>query len=276
MNLSGKAAEAANDILRAFENPNSLPAPLATIFIWRKDDSPCRSWSWRNQLIAALHGHKDARGFRQWLEAGRCVKKGEKAFFILSPCTKKVEDVKTGEEKAVLFGFRGTPVFGSEQTQGEPLPAVDPAVEGWLRSLPMRDVAGSWGLKVKAFNGRAGGRLGVYRLDECISLGVENLATWTHELIHAADHRNGKLAELGQHWRSETVAELGGAVLLTVLGLKHEADLGGCWRYIKSYAAKEGIDTFKACNLVLERTCEAVALVLDTAEALKSGTGVAA
>ena len=141
MNLSGKAAEAANDILRAFENPNSLPAPLATIFIWRNDDSPCRSWSWRNQLIAALHGHKDARGFRQWLEVGRCVKKGETAFFILSPCTKKVEDVKTGDEKAVLCGFRGTPVFGFNQTQGDPLPEGDPAVDGWLRSLPMRDVA---------------------------------------------------------------------------------------------------------------------------------------
>lgn len=276
MNLSDKAAEAATDILRAFQNPHSLPAPLATIFIWRKNSSPCRSWSWRNQLIAALHGHKDARGFRQWLEVGRCVQKGEKAFCILSPCLKKVEDSKTGEEKAVLFGFRGTPVFGFDQTEGEPLPENDLAVEGWLGSLPLRDVARSWGLKVEAFNGRAGGWLGAYRPGHGISLGVENLATWAHELIHAADHRNGKLAELGQHWRSESVAELGGAVLLTVLGLKHEADLGGCWRYIKSYADKEGIDTFKVCNLVLERTCEAVALVLDTAEALKCGTGVAA
>lgn len=276
MNLSGKAAETANDILRAFENPNSLPAPIATIFIWRKDASPCRSWSWRNQLIAALHGHTDARGFRQWLEAGRCVKKGEKAFIILSPCMKKVVDEDTGKEKTVLFGFRGMPVFGFGQTDGDALPEADPAVAQWLDSLPMREVANAWGLKVEAFNGKDVGKLGTFLAGKGIALGVENTATWAHELIHAADHRNGNLTELGQHWRSETVAELGGAVLLTILGLKHDADLGGCWSYIKGYAAKEGIDTLKACNLVLERTCEAVALVLDTTEALVSEMEVAA
>ena len=87
-----------------------------------------------------------------------------------------------------------------------------------------------------------------------------------HELTHAADHRNGKLTELGQHWRSETVAELGGAVLLCVLGFKHEADLGGCWEYVQRYAEKRGIDTLRACNLVLDRTCEAVAHILNAAE----------
>jgi hypothetical protein len=276
VNLSGKAAETANDILRAFENPNSLRAPIATIFIWRKDASPCRSWSWRNQLIAALHGHTDARGFRQWLEVGRCVKKGEKAFFILSPCMKKVEDKDTGEEKVALAGFRGTPVFGFSQTDGDALPEADPAVSHWLDSLPMREVADAWGLKVEAFNGRDGGHLGEYRHGKGICLGARNNLIWAHELIHAADHRNGKLTELGQHWRSETVAQLGGAVLLTVLGLEHDADLGRCWDYIKHYADKERIDTFKACNLVLERTCEAVALVLDTAEALVSEMEVAA
>ncbi len=101
-----------------------------------------------------------------------------------------------------------------------------------------------------------------------IALGVKNLSTWAHELIHAADHRNGKLTELGQHWRSETVAELGGAVLLKILGHHHDADLGGCWEYVQGYAKRQKIDVLKACNLVLERTCEAVALILDTAEEL--------
>lgn len=79
------------------------------------------------------------------------------------------------------------------------------------------------------------------------------------------------MTELGQHWRSETVAELGGAVLLKILGYDHEADLGGCWQYIKHYAMKQGIDVLKACNLVLERMCEAVALILDTAEKITTG-----
>ena len=227
-------------------------------------------------MITALNGHSDARGFRQWQEVGRSIKKGEKAFYILSPCSKKVTDEHTGEEKMVLRGFRGTPVFGFGQTEGDPLPESDPAMQNWLRSLPMREVADAWRLNVEACNGVEGGHLGAYRLGRSISLGAQNNLIWAHELIHAADHRNGKLTELGQHWRSETVAELGGAVLLTVLGLEHDADLGGCWRYIKRYAEREKIDALKACNVVLERTCEAVALVLDTAEALKSEEGVAA
>ena len=42
-----------------------------------------------------------------------------------------------------------------------------------------------------------------------IALGVENLSTWAHEFIHAADDRLGHLTENGQHWRAEAVAELG-------------------------------------------------------------------
>jgi hypothetical protein len=90
MLLQGKAAGAADDILRAFQNPNGLPAPLDQVFIRRRDNAPCRAWSWRHQLLAALHGHADARGFRHWEQVGRHVRKGEKAFNILSPCVRDV------------------------------------------------------------------------------------------------------------------------------------------------------------------------------------------
>jgi hypothetical protein len=276
MKLFGKAAEAANVIMQAFENPNSLPAPLAQVFIHRKDSAPCRRWSWRNQLIAALNGYSDARGFRQWQDVGRCVKRDEKAFYILSPCVKKVVDEDSGEEKKVICGFRGTAVFGYEQTEGQPLAPSDPQLEDWLTRLPLREVADDWGLSVEAYNGQAGVRLGTFTSGGGIALGVKNLSTWTHELVHAADHRNGKLNELGQHWRSETVAELGGAVLLKVLGHDDDADLGGCWKYIQSYASQEGRDVLKTCNLVLERTCEAVALILDTAETIRAQRALAA
>jgi hypothetical protein len=270
MLLQGKAAEAANEILRAFQKPNSLPTPLGQVFIHRKDNVPCRAWSWRNQLLSALHGHADARGFRQWEQVGRHVKEGEKAFYILSPCMKTVEE-KTGDEKKVIYGFKGTPVFGFDQTEGKSLPVGDPVFERWLKSLPLREVADAWGLSVEAYNGKGATSLGKFRHElngngKAIALGVKNLSTWAHELVHAADHRTGKLTELGQHWRSETVAELGGAVLLKVLGHDHDADLGGCWEYLQGYAKKQKIDVLKACNLVLERTCEAVALILDTAE----------
>src|SRR5689334_19781216 len=88
----GHAEEAANDILRAFQSPDQLPGALSQVFVRRKDDSPCRRWSWRNQLIVAVRGYSDARGFRQWEQVGRRVKKGEKAFRILSPVTGRVVD----------------------------------------------------------------------------------------------------------------------------------------------------------------------------------------
>ena len=89
-----------------------------------------------------------------------------------------------------------------------------------------------------------------------------------HELVHAADDRLGQLTERGQHWRSETVAELGGAVLLECLGQPVEADLGGCWEYVSAYARDAGLEPITACNRVLTRTCDAVALILDTAAQL--------
>jgi hypothetical protein len=268
MHLNETAKEAAKAILAAFQKPNDLPKPLATIFIHRQDPIPCRNWSWRNQLLVALHDYTDARGFRQWQAAGRQIKKGEKAFYILSPCMKRVEDKETGKEETILCGFRGTAVFGLEQTEGEPLPA--PATDDWIESLPLIEVARSWGIRVDTFNAGRGphGRFARLRdgSGQSITIGVKNLAVWTHELVHAADFRNGNLHEMGQHWRSETVAQLGGAVLLRILGFEHDADLGGCWDYIQNYAAQTGIEVLDACGRVLDRTCEAVALVLDEAE----------
>lgn len=268
MRLLNKAEEAAADILKAFESPNELPKPLAQVFVNRKDGSPCRKWSWRNQLIVALRGHEEARGYRQWEQVGRQVKPGEKAFRILSPLAKKIVDEKTEDERTAVYGFRGTPVFGVIQTEGEPLPDHSEDTCRWLASLPLREVAETWGLSVEAYNGQGSGFRGAYRHGTGIALGVTNLSTWCHELVHAADDRNGKLK--GKTISRETVAELGGAVLLSILGFEHEADLGGCWEYIQSYAKKGGSDVLAACGAVLDRTCEAVALILDTAEELRN------
>ena len=268
MKMLSKAEEAAADILKAFENPNDLPKPVAQIFICRKDGSPCRKWSWRNQLISAIRGHNEARGFRQWEQIGRRVRKGEKAFRILSPLVKKGSDEESGEERFAVYGFRGTPVFGLGQTEGKPLPIRADETRAWLDSLPLRGVADAWGLSVEAFNGEGGGYLGVYRHGSGIALGVKNLSTWCHELVHAADDRNGKLK--GRKVRREMVAELGGAVLLRILGYEADADLGGCWEYIQRYAGDEKIDVLAACGRVLDRTCDAVALILNSAEELQN------
>ena len=59
MKMYGKAHETASTILEAFRNPETLPEVIAPIFIHRKDDLPCRKWSWRNQLLTALAATDD-------------------------------------------------------------------------------------------------------------------------------------------------------------------------------------------------------------------------
>jgi antirestriction protein ArdC len=270
----GKAKDAADRIVAAFQS-GTLPKALAPIFINRPDeDTPCRKWSWSNQLLTALAGHSDARGFRQWQSVGRHVKKGQKSFQILAPMTKKVErkDKATGEvsEGVAVFGFRAVAVFGLEQTEGDSLPEPDPAIAEWLKNLPLADVAEHWGLSVESFQGGEGRPQGWYRRGQAIALGVENLSTWCHELCHAADYKTGGLTELGQHWRSETVAELGASILLECLGYSDDSDRGGCWEYVRAYATKAEIEPIKACQRVLGRTCDAVALILDTAAELQA------
>jgi len=266
MKFIGQAKQAAADILKAFENPQGLPKPLANIFIRRRDNVPCRKWSWRNQLLVALRGCEDARGFRQWQAVGRNVKAGERAFHILAPTTRNVIDGVTDKERFIVIGFKSIPVFGFEQTEGAPLAAKDPEADKWIESLPLLQVAKSWGLAVETFDGESADCLAWYRRRKGIGVGTTNLSTWTHELVHAADDRNGKLKEDRQHWRSETVAELGSAILLRLLGFEDESDLGGCWGYINRYSAEAGIEVVDACGRVLDRTCSAVALILDTAQ----------
>jgi antirestriction protein ArdC len=60
-------------------------------------------------------------GFRQWLAAGRCVRKGEKALYILHPCARKAQ----GDEDQADVYFREAAVFDATQT--DPLPVSAPA-----------------------------------------------------------------------------------------------------------------------------------------------------
>jgi hypothetical protein len=271
MQYYGKARETAGEILRAFQTPETLPKALAPIFIHRRDDSPCRKWSWRNQLLTALAGTSDARGYRQWQAVDRHVKKGAKAFHILSPCVKKTGQTdEKGDPIVRCFGFRATAVFRVEDTDGEPLDTGNPELDKWIADLPLRDVAEHWGLAVHTYNGEPGRAHGYYRHAESIALGVQNVEVFLHELVHAAEYRLGNAVERGQHWRKETVAEFGAAVLAECLGIDHAKDFGGAYRYIEAYAKAAEKTPESACMDALDRICQAVALILDTAETLNA------
>ena len=269
MKYYGKAEETINKILEQFETGN-LPKALAQVFVNRSDHVPSSCWSFQNQLIQACYGATDSRGFKQWQGAGRAVKKGERSISILGPCIKKYEN-DAGEEKKALFGFKSIAVFDVEQTEiTDPdkwalADKEDENEKARLEAMPLHEVAIKWGLKVSSYNGQNAGYLGVYRHGQAIGLGVENLSTWTHELVHAADDRNGTIVKSpGQNAGNETVAELGGAILLIMLGHEEAADIGGAWQYVKGYAKEDKKLAIKRATNLIDRTCKAVALILDT------------
>jgi hypothetical protein len=280
MKLVGKhTEEVAQRILEAFQDPTKLPKALAPILINQEDDTrPCSKWSWHNQLLVAMSGTSDARGYKQWGKVKRTVKKGSKALWILGPCIKKIKDKTTNEETTILIGFKSIPVFAIEDTEGEDLPVN--ASEEWLQALPFLEVARAWNIPVQIQAYANDGELGCFSRsafnedeNQKITLKAKQLHIFAHELVHAADYRVGKLKE--DSWHREIVAEFGSAILLEMWGIHQfeehsqiftESDLGGAYQYIKRNADSVGKDTVKACIEVLDKTCKAVKLILDTLE----------
>jgi len=280
MRLYGQHShEVAERIIDAFKHPEQLPKALAPIFIRRKDDVPCRRWSWHNQLIVALCGTMDARGIRQWRDVGRHIKKGSKALWILAPCMRTVtQEDEYGREakRQIVHGFRSVPVFRLEDTEGDLLPGAEDKYNEWVRRLPLVEVAEAWDINVGTYSHTGDGPHGYYRYGaggQAIMLAVENSSTWAHELVHAADHRVTGLK--GEKWHKEVVAGLGSATLLRCLELEEASDLGGAFAYIAHYAERAQMPAVRVCIAVLDRVCESVKLILDTAEQLQEVTAPA-
>lgn len=283
MKYYGRAQETANRIVEAFKS-GDLAEPLAQVYLTRVSSVPMAKWSYLNLFSVLLAGCTDARGYRQWLKVGRKVKPGQKAAaYILVPLFGKKDETKTKngrettKEISFIYGFKGVAVFDISQTEGEPV-EQDNSVNTFVEGLPLVEVANEFGLDLIPYNGGGpkGGALGWYSPGASkIGLGVENWSTWAHELVHAADDRVGNLTERGQHYASETVAELGGAVLLKMLGHDEAADLGGAWKYISTYAKSVNKDPVNICGKVIGRVCEALDLILETAEQVNGEAVVA-
>ena len=264
-NYFGKAENAAHAIVKAFASGN-VPSALAQVFVKGMAERHCSKYSFMNQFLVAIHGYSDCMGFKQWLKVERNVKKGEKAFSILAPVMRKIDDKATGDKKTICIGFKGIQVFGYEQTEGKP--RVDnPNAVDFLEKLPFLKVAKSWGLDVSAYNGAEGQALGCYSMGNSINMGVENLSTWAHELAHASDDRLGNLKPSRKdRSMDEVVAEFAGAVLLKMIGKDEEADLGGAFDYIQSWASRDNMKIEDACRKVLGRVCNIVELIVNAQE----------
>ena len=248
--MTHNVRETLKSILQAFESGNIPEAVAYSMF--PIPDLPSSKWSFLNRITMFLSGTADARGFRQWNDAGRHVKKGAKAIYILVPRMIKRETAsETGEteEQEVLAGFMGRPVFRVEDTEGEPLDYEQ--IE--LPPLPLMERAREWGLSVKAVPGNFRYH-GYFSPDKReIGLASKDEAVFFHELSHYAHHRIVGDFRTVPPWEKEVVAELAAAALCKTVG-KESRYLGTGFQYIKHYAEQAGLSPVKACLKVINQT----------------------
>lgn len=271
--VSAERAGAALESVLALVESGDLPNAIARTWIARVEGlSPMVHWSLGNQLLALLAGTCDARGYRQWQEAGRHVVKGAKAFHILGPSTRKVEDRETGEERVIVLGFHPIPVFRFEDTEGFPLeqPDYDPPAPA-----PLTEVARSWGIAVEYVPNVGQSWLGLYRHkrdaegdgSERIMLAAHAEQVFFHELAHAAHQRvlraAGKdLADVSSD-RKELVAELTAATLGQLHGLEL-SELAWSREYLQSHAGAKSVGS--ACMGVLSEVQSCLTAILTESE----------
>jgi antirestriction protein ArdC len=195
---------------------------------------PCRHWSYLNQFMTYLSGTSDARGYRQWQEAGRQVKKGAHALYILVPMIYKArieEEDKIIQE--TLKGFKAMPVFRVEDTEGEELDYQKRITEFDPESLPLIDVARSLGVTVSA--GLTGEASGFYvPALKAITMGCDDGQVFLHELSHAVDRALPGYKD--DYAFKEIVAELSSAFLASLYGAG--VDIDNTAAYIQSWAGK--------------------------------------
>lgn len=232
MQLSDKAQASLNKVIEKFESGDLSPITHA-IRLQLDPAAPARQWTLSNRVLAfAQTGHLDCRGYRQWQEVGRQVKKGCHSAYILRPQMVKKSRLNANgveEEYQLLVGFAPIPVFSLADTEGDPLPEYEPQ-----ELPPLAEIGQKLGIEI-TYQPLPADRLGDYSPNaDKIRLGTHDEAVFFHELAHAAHKRIDGQLKGGQDTQQETIAEFTAAVLMELYGLRDHT--GNAWRYIKSYA----------------------------------------
>lgn len=208
----------------------------------------------------------DYRGFAQWKEIKRFIKKGEHSpVSILAPAFKKYvrkyykndqgekiylsKDEKAPEGKKsetetgqYIDGFFGIPVFNVDQTYGQEIKYKK--LE--LPKMPYMEVAKFLDIKVEAvgFKGKSYGSF-TPSLNR-IQLATPNQVTFFHELSHAVDHYlikklggKGLSMETKQYSEQEIVAQFAANVLAYIVGYEIEQTTAYTKQYIQHYSTSE-------------------------------------
>lgn len=247
-------------LLDMFANED-FPAQLALTIIKRENAIPSDSWSITNRLIMRIIGEtNDARTYKQWQAVKRQVRKGEKAFGIIAPVTKKVHNDETDKDEIRIIGFRALPVFAYEATEGEPLPEVDCTP---TKLPPFFDAAEALGVSV-SWKPLSCNAYGYYRLsDHSITLHSQDYAVFYHELAHAVHDTIEPLKDVPDA-KAEVVAELTAAVMCEmaeVSGYQQQS-----YEYIKRYVKdKDNKAVMKAIADVLSLVEQIVGKVVAAA-----------
>ena len=243
-------------IIRLFSTAQ-LPDLCAKALI-TAPDKPSSKWSFGNQLLMLLSGTSDARGYRQWEDAGRHVRRGSKAFYILGPVfvRKLLEsaDPSEDDEVEVLVGFRGIPVFRVEETEGAELPTYKPR-----NPPPLLEVAERFGMRVNYLRLSSG----VYGMTDyerqVITLATEDWTVFWHELAHAIHRSYEPKAAHGQEPEAETIAQLVAATLARLYG---KPDDSFSWTYVASQAQSSSPQQVgRLCMRVLDRVKKVLELI---------------
>ena len=239
-------------VLECFGSGN-LPKAI-TYSVFPAANIPSSRWSLLNRILVFLSDTQDARGFRQWKEVNRHVKKGAKAIHILVPRIVKRENDEGEEER--LAGFMARPVFRIEDTEGETVKYEQ--VE--LPNLPLMEKAKEWSISVKPIPGNQSyyGYFSHHRNE--IALASKEETVFFHELAHAA-HKRLVGTNKSQQWKKEIVAELAAAVICQIVG-KTSKYLGNNYRYIDHYAKKANLRPVQGCLKVISDVEKVIELIL--------------
>ena len=194
-----RVAQVTGQILDAFRT-GRLAEPLAQTFLHH--GLHCERWSINNQMVVHLLGYQDAATYNQWQALGRQVRRGSTAFYLMKPHVvyRTVEDDSTGEDRRVpafIRGFGWFAVHPYESTEpiagfeGQVYCLEDIAEQRWqfVAGLPLIEVAEAWGIHVTTYRGREDASYGWAIPGRAIGLGVANLSTWAHELVHHSFRR---------------------------------------------------------------------------------------
>jgi antirestriction protein ArdC len=254
--MNAKVKQALESIVQRFKE-GDIPEAIA-YSMFPIPNIPASRWSLLNRTLMAFANTSDARGFNQWKQAKRYVKKGSQSFTILAPRFAKKQTKDEEEPKPILAGFLAVPVFKVEDTEGEPLDYQK--IE--LPELPLMEVAQEWGISVKAVPGNYH-YSGYFSQDRReIALASKEESVFFHELAHAAHQRILGELKKGQDWKQEIVAELTAATLCKIVG-KTSKYLGNSYRYIEGYAKSANLTPWQGCLKVISDTDKALNLIMD-------------